>query len=526
MAGVLMVVLIAGLGFGPERWPVGTAPRYDAGRRLVEYGIGWKGKMVRVEDNLKTLENGEIPSEAVGNVIRFLELKGVDCSRFRAVHKVAERPLGPPLAEVPGHRLGFMLDVSRDKVPTMTTLKWLVDLLAKLGYNEFQLYTEHAFAYSRHRTVWEKASPLTAAEVRELDAYCFARGIRLMPNQNSFGHLERWFRHPAYLPLAEKTNGVYTVAGHPSLQNRPSMALAPNNPNSLEFLDGLYAELLPNFAHADVLNVGCDETWDIFDVEGRSASRVREIGVARVYLEHLLGVRSLAAKRGFRIAYWADMALFFPEILPKLPKDAIALFWGYGDEKESPGLTAEYAGSAAALKAAGLDVTVCPSTRTFGRWFSTTERTCGNIALMNRIAREHGCRGLMLTSWGDGGHRNPLLAEVPGIVFAAALAKGREPDEDALFAEVDAALGCRVGAALKALGRIDERSADAAAKIRAALADVDVGTLSGPVATGVETLRLAADILEGHGDVGRYRALWLRDNRPGGLEDSIKKVFN
>ena len=42
--------------------------------------------------------------------------------------------------------VGYMLDISRDKVPTMATLKWLVDLLARLGYNEFQLYTEHAWA--------------------------------------------------------------------------------------------------------------------------------------------------------------------------------------------------------------------------------------------------------------------------------------------------------------------------------------------------------------------------------------------
>ena len=36
----------------------------------------------------------------------------------------------------------YMLDISRDKVPTMGTLRLIVDLLAKFGYNQFQLYTE------------------------------------------------------------------------------------------------------------------------------------------------------------------------------------------------------------------------------------------------------------------------------------------------------------------------------------------------------------------------------------------------
>ena len=49
----------------------------------------------------------------------------------------------------------YMLDISRDKVPTMGTLKLLVDLLARFDYNQFQLYTEHTFAYQNHKEVWQ-----------------------------------------------------------------------------------------------------------------------------------------------------------------------------------------------------------------------------------------------------------------------------------------------------------------------------------------------------------------------------------
>jgi hypothetical protein len=50
---------------------------------------------------------------------------------------------------------GVLLDVTRDKVPTLDTLFELVDLLASWKINEIQLYTEHTFAYRRHRTVWD-----------------------------------------------------------------------------------------------------------------------------------------------------------------------------------------------------------------------------------------------------------------------------------------------------------------------------------------------------------------------------------
>ena len=65
-----------------------------------------------------------------------------------------------------------MLDISRDRVPTMRTLRLVVDLLARYRYNQLQLYTEHTFAYTKHPSVWEEADPLTAEEVRKLDAYC------------------------------------------------------------------------------------------------------------------------------------------------------------------------------------------------------------------------------------------------------------------------------------------------------------------------------------------------------------------
>ena len=93
---------------------------------------------------------------------------------------------------------GVMIDISRDKVPTMATLYALVDLLASMKINQLQLYTEHTFAYRNHPEAWAEASPMTGEEILALDAYCRARFIQLVPNQNSFGHMERWLKLPRY----------------------------------------------------------------------------------------------------------------------------------------------------------------------------------------------------------------------------------------------------------------------------------------------------------------------------------------
>ena len=69
---------------------------------------------------------------------------------------------------------GVMLDVSRDRVPTMETLYRLVDLLAGWKINQLQLYIEHTFAFRDHQEVWAEASPFTGEEILALDAYCRA----------------------------------------------------------------------------------------------------------------------------------------------------------------------------------------------------------------------------------------------------------------------------------------------------------------------------------------------------------------
>src|SRR5206468_1693690 len=98
---------------------------------------------------------------------------------------------------------GVMLDISRGRVPSLQTLLDLAEHLAEFKLNEFQLYTEHTFAYRNYEPVWRKWGALTGEEILRLDARCRQLGIDLVPNQNSFGHLRSWLEHPPLKKLAE-----------------------------------------------------------------------------------------------------------------------------------------------------------------------------------------------------------------------------------------------------------------------------------------------------------------------------------
>ncbi len=303
---------------------------------------------------------------------------------------------------------GVMLDVSRDKVPTMSTLRELIDMLASWKINQLQLYVEHTFAYRSHPEVWADASPLTATEMVELDAFCRERFVELVPNQNSFGHLGRWFAHARYRSLAETDGGVELPWGEVT---KHPFTLAPS-PAALEFLDGLYAELLPNFTSAR-FNVGCDETYDLG--LGKSRSRVEAVGRPRVWLDFVRDIRALAARHGRSIQAWGDTVRRHPELFAALPRDITILDWGYDRERSLDE-------TAARLAAAGQPFYVCPGTSSWTSLTGRTDNAIANIADAVEAACRHHAEGVLVTDWGDGGHWQHLPISYLGFAWTAALA--------------------------------------------------------------------------------------------------------
>ena len=302
---------------------------------------------------------------------------------------------------------GVMLDISRDRVPTMETLYHLVDLLAGWKVNQLQLYTEHTFAYRNHRKVWEKASPMTAEQILALDAYCRARFIDLVPNQNSFGHMHRWFEHSHYLSLAETETAFQSPWG----TTLPPFSLSPAVPASLDLVDELYAELLPNFT-SRMFNVGCDETVDLG--LGRSKELVAQKGKGRVYLDFLLEIYQRVRAREHTMQFWGDIINQYPDLVPEVPKDTIALEWGYEADHDFPGKTTLFADS-------GVRFYVCPGTSSWNSIAGRTDNCIGNIRNAVENGLKHGALGVLNTDWGDNGHWQTLPISYLGFIYGAAL---------------------------------------------------------------------------------------------------------
>ncbi len=311
---------------------------------------------------------------------------------------------------------GVMLDISRDKVPTLETVKMLVDRLASWKVNQLQLYTEHTFAYRQHSEVWKTATPFSAQDILELDVYCRERFIELVPNQNSFGHLKRWLKHPQYAALAEMPEEFIAPWG----KEKGPFSLCPTDPGSLELISSLYDELLPNFS-SRMVNVGCDETFDLG--QGRSKEECMQRGSGRIYLDYLLSIYHDLKRRGYTMQFWADILQTYPELMVELPKDVIALEWGY--EANHP-----FEERTARLQNAGIPFYVCPGTSSWNSLVGRTRNALDNLLCAAESGLRHGATGYLNTDWGDNGHWQVLPVSYLGFVAGAGYSWCLEANRD------------------------------------------------------------------------------------------------
>ncbi|MHB1295415.1 MAG: beta-N-acetylhexosaminidase [Anaerolineae bacterium] len=329
---------------------------------------------------------------------------------------------------------GVMLDVARGKVPTVETLKGIIDRLALCKANVLQLYTEHTYVFPHHPTIGQGSGSLDSADILELDAYARAQHVELMPNLNAFGHCAHLLHMDEYGHLAESA---------------ARWSLCPTDQATYTFLDDLFGDLLPSF-NARTFNVGCDETWDLG--LGRSAGEAERIGKGRLYLSHILRLHELAARHGCRIQMWGDILLHHPELVGQVPEDVTLLDWHYEAEEDYP--------SVRLFGESGRDFWVCPGTSSWNTLFPRIENSNGNIRLLAQLGARHGASGMLNTDWGDSGHYQPLGQCWYGYLYGLEQAWNGGATDAVTFDRMLGPLffgagGDAVVAAMRALGRLN-----------------------------------------------------------------------
>jgi hexosaminidase len=286
----------------------------------------------------------------------------------------------------------FMVDVSRDRVPTLESLFSLVDTLARFRYNRLQLYTEHTFAYAGHREVWKEASPLTVDEVAALRTHALERHVAIEPNQNCLGHMERWLIHERYRPLALAPGGYTDLYGF----RRPPSTLDPDNPGALELVSDLLSQLLSAYEGASRVHVGLDEPFEMGAQHAPAFARHANALVTEVLPEDVSPMM------------WADFPKAHRGILKDLHPRLVLTDWGYEESHD-------FASALEALSACGHSVALCGGTSSWLSLLGRYDNMVANLSALARSAAEPGCESAMVADWGDCGHHQPLAVSLLGL---------------------------------------------------------------------------------------------------------------
>ncbi|MGA2376118.1 MAG: beta-N-acetylhexosaminidase [Candidatus Sulfotelmatobacter sp.] len=289
---------------------------------------------------------------------------------------------------------GVQDDISRGPIPTEDYMKHQIRTLAAYKVNLFGLYMEHVFDFASQPLLAPREAALTPKEVNALVDYARKLYVTILPEQQTFGHLHHMLKYEIYSEVAERPHGH---------------VLTPTNQQSYEIIKAMYADLVPLFP-GPFLHVGGDETFELG--QGQTAARVAEVGLGRVYLDHMQKVFNILEPYHKQLMFWGDIALKYPQLLGILPKDMIAVPWDYDPKPSYDSIIKPY-------RDAGLRVVVAPGAQTWNQLWPDLDAGYINIRNFVRDGQNQGAMGMLNTTWNDDGEAIYGMAW-PALVYGAA----------------------------------------------------------------------------------------------------------
>ncbi len=315
---------------------------------------------------------------------------------------------------------GFYHDVTRGKIPTVATIKKLIDNMAYYKLNSLQLYVEHTFKCEEYSDINETFGYYTGEELAEIDAYCKQNFIDFIPSLSTFGHLyellnQEKYKHLRVVKDCDNENFWNARMRHHTID--------PLHPDSIELIKDLIDGYSAHFS-SDYFNICCDETFDLkeYEKEGKD--------VGEIYVDFVRKIIDYTKQKGKKVMMWADILLKHPETIDVLPDDIIFLNWDY-DPQPSEEKVIRFASS-------NRPQIVCPGTWTWSRLCEDVDIEEQNISKMAEYGYQHGAIGMLNTNWGDWANPCSLELAMYGLALGAEKSWSvKTPIDDAFYSCVN-----------------------------------------------------------------------------------------
>ncbi len=107
------------------------------------------------------------------------------------------------MSKIPFKRFGLMLDMSRNAVTNLPSLKKFVDLVSDMGYNTLFLYIEDTYEIPGEPYFGHQRGRYSQDEIRQIVAYCETKGMEVIPCIQTLAHLECMLKWRHYFPIRD-----------------------------------------------------------------------------------------------------------------------------------------------------------------------------------------------------------------------------------------------------------------------------------------------------------------------------------
>ena len=299
---------------------------------------------------------------------------------------------------------GLMMDISRDKVPTLDTIKNIIRLMSDVKMNHLELYVEgFSFGYPSFEKYLEEDGFISVDEYLEIQAFANEHYIDLVPNQNGFGHMTKWLEKEEFKNLAEIEEGIFLWG-----RWRKANTLNPLDPKSLELIKTMYHDMLP-ISNSKYFNMNFDEPFELG--KGKSKAECEQIGLDNVYIDYALKAYQEIKKYDKIPLIWGDVLIKHPNSLHRLPKDLIFIDWGY--DANYP-----FSNHLQKLSELGIKFIAAPGTTSWCSFLGRTYDWVENITNACVYTKAFNGEGVIVTDWGDFGHLQFLPISYAPIIFS------------------------------------------------------------------------------------------------------------
>jgi len=274
-------------------------------------------------------------------------------------------------------------------------LKNLPDWLKHNGINTLLLEYEDKFPYRKYAFL-RAENAFSPSELKDFLKDIRTAGLQIIPLVQSLSHFEFALAHEELAHLRESAD-------------TPTM-ICPENPEALEFVFDLMAEVMEYHKEDEFFHCGGDEAWALCSCEKCKKAALNKDGKIGLWVHHQNKIIDFMIKNNKRPILWDDIFWENPEaaISSDLDRRVILNAWNYGitelNVNPNKNVDLEFGGNDITLSqvdkyiAAGFDCIGSPCIN-YGQLFPRFHESVENTRVWLQKMHNSDMLGIINTSW-------------------------------------------------------------------------------------------------------------------------------